>query len=439
MRRLFLPLGLAFAAALVGLFIAHAMGVPAGPSSWTTYQLSPANNAVIRRPHWVAHWRLKLKGKVNGALSFVGDSIYVDTLNGYLYSVDAENGRPNWVAALPNTAMNAPLVYRGVVVVGTGTAQHIIGRAMLGRPGGDVIEAFRSRDGSPLWSFKTVGEDMPTGVLVKGKNRNTILVEANGDGHAYGLDLLTGRFLWRRALPGSDWMSSLTEQGGNVVGVVSSASLKRYWAALQRRDFGYFKQNSWTYSLAPSTGKILWMTHYGNADGSATASRSLIFVEGDYPVNTTNSLIENSVAALDGKTGRTVWSYAEAPGNHPGHASAESSIAGVYHRGVLFQAFPWTAKFAAFRGKTGRRLWVISVKHAIKMSALVLNGKVFVGDTGGDFYVLNAKTGKVLNVVKFPHFFSCAPPLIVGETLFVTNGPNLYAIPLHALETLKQI
>ncbi len=67
------------------------------------------------------------------------------------------------------------------------------------------------------------------------------------------------------------------------------------------------------------------------------------------------------------------------------------------------------------------------------MSPVVYHGKVYIGDTAGILYVLDAKDGTPLGVYPYPKPFSASPPLIVGGTLFVVDTDTVYAVPLAKL------
>jgi outer membrane protein assembly factor BamB len=57
-------------------------------------------------------------------------------------------------------------------------------------------------------------------------------------------------------------------------------------------------------------------------------------------------------------------------------------------------------------------------------------GSVYVGDTGGVFYRLDARTGAVLAAVPYDRPYTTSPPVILGKTLFVTDTEYLRALPL---------
>jgi len=71
---------------------------------------------------------------------------------------------------------------------------------------------------------------------------------------------------------------------------------------------------------------------------------------------------------------------------------------------------------------------VLETKGAIRGNTVVADGKVFVGNSKGDFYIL--QEGKKLNVLhrtSFPQGISGAC-VVANGGLFVPAGDTLYAI-----------
>jgi outer membrane protein assembly factor BamB len=408
-------------------------GSMAVPSSvWPMYQYRPDHNAVFQSPSWKYRWKARLDGKINGALSIVGDTLYLDTIGGSIYALDPKSGSVRWRTRLSNMAMNAPIVAENLVVVGTGSSDHLTDLPdfpIVGQPQGDEIVAVAKNNGRIAWKFHTVGENMPTGAYVRKGDRSYFVFE-NGDGHSYGLDFATGSLAWKTHLPGTSWMSSLAFDGERVYGIASDASISYYNRAVQTGRFESLKGRTWAYALRPETGQILWLTPHGNADASPTSGDGKVFTEDDYPADTQGHLVTNTVQAIDAATGRLLWQYKAPPGAASGYGTAESSIAGLYHAGILYQSLPWHSHFVAFNASNGRILWDVKTHDAVKMSAVLKDGLLYVGDTSGYLYVIRAKDGAVLRSTKFPAIFTCSPPVIVGDTLFIANKSTLYALPL---------
>jgi len=136
-------------------------------------------------------------------------------------------------------------------------------------------------------------------------------------------------------------------------------------------------------------------------------------------------------AAIDAITGRTIWAY-RSPKSGPFTmiGSNERAVAGAYANGTYYQALPTPDTLIAFDGKTGKIRWRLQTSGPVKMSPVIARGKLYVGDTVGVFYTVDARTGQLLKAEAFSAPFSTSPPIIVGDTLIVANGTTVRAFPI---------
>ncbi len=67
------------------------------------------------------------------------------------------------------------------------------------------------------------------------------------------------------------------------------------------------------------------------------------------------------------------------------------------------------------------------------MSPVILHGRLYVGDTEGIFYVVDARSGAVIDTQMFGAPFTTSPPVVVGATLYVINGTSLMALPIESI------
>lgn len=391
----------------------------AAPSTWPMYQYYPTHNAVFPDDRPAYRWHFDAGAKINGGLAVVGDTIYLETFSKQLIALDRREGHVLWRAHLPNIAMTTPIVADGVVVVGTGrdnvleqTHAHLV----WGIPGGDEVAAFDAGNGRLRWTYKTVGEDMPSPALVSARGRDAV-VFANGDDHVRALDIRTGRLLWSAAVQGVTTMSSAAAADGLVYVLAGVA------AGMHEPDH--------VYAIRASDGSIAWSAPYGNADDSPVLGDGRVFVEDAQIVSgppTANAI--NDVYAVDAASGHLEWARNSAPGFFTRVGTNEEAIAALFDRGVLFQSLPASRRFAAYDGEQGRVLWSIATEAAVKMSAVSAGGRIYVGDTAGVFYTVDAGDGRILSRKKFPQPFTCSSPVIVGATLYVADSDTVYALPL---------
>lgn len=392
-----------------GLSSAHA---------WPGYQYVPSHNAVLSGRALHANWIAKLGDKINGGLAVVDGTVYAVSFDKALYAIDEVTGKVRWSAHADNILMSTPIVTGdGIVIVGSGKDGFLkpydYMSQMWGRPEGDTVYAFAVRDGSLVWKFHTDGQDMPSAALIEDK-----LVFANGDAHAYALDAKTGKVHWKTDLPGVATMASTTVDDGKAF--ISICHNAPYTCE--------------TRALEVSTGKTVWTSPFGGSDCTPAVDGGLVFVNATtaetQPYNPGGS---DTVAALDERTGKTKWTHRFEQGPFTYVASAERQIAGTAAGGVLYQPIGNIQRVVAFNERTGTIVWSTRTAANVKMSPVVKSDRVYFGDTGGIFYSLDRRTGRILHTTSFLQPFSVSSPVIDSDTMLVANGSLVVAMPLEGL------
>lgn len=386
---------------------------PSASGSWMMYQQVPSHNAVIGRPGFRVSWLTKLGDKINGGLAITGETLYVDSFDKKVYALDLNTGAVRWSAQADDTLMSTPVVYDGVVIVGSGNNGFLKPDDAMsqtwGRPEGDDILAFSTADGHLLWKLHTPGQDMPSPAIVNG-----MAILANGDLHAYALDLASGKARWSTPLQGVDTMASANVHDGRVI--VSTCHNAPYVCE--------------TRALDVRDGHTLWTNQYGGSDCSPTIDDGLIFVAANRDdTKQYHTGGYNVTAAINERTGRTVWTHVSEPGPYTFIGSNERQIAATSAGGVLYQPVGNADKLIAFDQRTGRVLWSVRTAGDVKMSPIVKDDTVYFGDTEGIFYRVDRRTGRILHTSSYLQPFATSPPVIVGDTIFIADGPYVVASP----------
>jgi outer membrane protein assembly factor BamB len=396
-------------------------------SRWATYQHSSDRNAVFENYAIVHDWSYNSKSKMNSGLALVGNTLLFTTFTHKLVALDVRNGSELWQAGVGNIAMSTPIVAGNMVYVGTGKSG-LLPRTMLvrmqhphehiwGVPGGDEIAAFDLGTGARRWSFRTVGEDMPSPVYDRGR-----LIFANGDSHAYALNAETGERIWSTDIGGISTMSSAVTAGNAVIVGVCRDGMR----------------DSTSVALDSATGKILWKSPYGHCDAAPAYAAGKVFVSDLIPGDT---YLQGRpiVAALDPKTGKPFWIYQGATqGIWSIVASDEAAVAGTYANGTYYQAEPFTDEVLAFDAQSGRLRWTFHTSGPAKMSPVIKDGRLYVGDTAGLLYTLDAQDGHLLEMREFKDPFGVSPPIIAGNKLLIANGTSVHAIPITGRPKLAE-
>jgi outer membrane protein assembly factor BamB len=383
------------------------------------YGYDASHNAVFTSSEPAYHWSFTARGKINGGLAVVGDTLYFDIFGRDLFALDRRDGRLLWRVRLPNIAMTTPVVADGLVVVGTGRDNVLVQTArrfIWGVAGGDEVAAFDARTGRKRWTYRTVGEDMPSPALARVGNRDAI-VFGNGDGHIRALDITTGRLLWSVAVDGVSTMSSAAVANGIAYVLAGPA------ASMHRPDR--------VYAIRVTDGHLLWSEPYGNADDSPVVADGRVFVQDAQSVSgpSSNDAV-NDVYALDALTGHLAWARNSGTGYFTKVGSSEEAIAGMADGGAFFESLSAARHFAAYDAQQGRVLWAIGTDAAVKMNAVAVNGRLYVGDTAGVLYAIDEGSGRVMMRRRFPQPFTCSSPVVVGSTLYLADGNRVLALRL---------
>jgi outer membrane protein assembly factor BamB len=395
-----------------------ALEPPAGPSErWPMFQRFPSHNAVLQQAGLRVHWLTSLGDKINGGLAVSGGTIYAVSFDKKLYAIDERTGNIRWSAQADNILMSTPVVQDGIVIVGSGKDGFLkpddYMSQVWGRPEGDDVYAFSTRDGQLRWKLHTVGQNMPSPAIVR-----DVAILANGDLHTYAIDLQSGKPRWTVDLPGVATMASVNVS--NDVAFVSTCHNAPYTCETRAIDV--------------NDGRTKWTNSYGGSDCTPTIDGGMVFVnasdDSDSRFHTGGQI---TVAALDERTGKTRWTWTAPPGPYTYIASQERQITGVAYGGVLYQPIGNASRVVALNERNGRLLWTFHTSANVKMSPVVKGDAVYFGDTAGIFYRVDRKTGHIIHASSYLQPFSTSPPVIVGDTIFVANGRTVVAAPLDEI------
>ncbi|PSR25383.1 MAG: hypothetical protein C7B47_12395 [Sulfobacillus thermosulfidooxidans] len=436
----------------------HPAPLAAGPSQWTAFDYNQQHNAVFNTPNKLLNkgvsWQFRefeglpslssppidesVLGPTGAAIatnhqfgdpvgaSVVDGVVYADTNTHYVYALNALNGHVLWDNTTVNANMSNPLIADGEVLIGIGDAGFQYGQLPVYKAGKPVIrgysfsgvEAFSQKTGKPLWTFPTLGEVMPTPVVY-----HNAIYFATGGGHVYALNVKTGQELWKTTINSFNNMDSLnwwTNPQNGQTEILTGGT-----------DPGYL------YAISANTGKILWQFAPNNLSanglGEATPAVSprlgLVFDEG--VVNRTATQEEQSIFALNAATGQLVWQDILGPGKPT--PPFKGSAALMEHDGIVYNLSPVTHDELAIDAKTGKILWQTPLPKVSHGAGTYVDGYLIVPN-GPYLSVLDAHTGQLLRNVKIGGSFGVVDPVVVGGTVFVTNGWGyVIAVPLSHL------
>lgn len=391
-----------FAAALLCCALAQA------DASWMQFRGTPGNNAVISGALNV-QWEVPTDGRISASPTFNAGTVFLGTNAGTLYAIRVASGQILWKQHVSNALMSAPLLFKGLVIVGEGDAG--TSGAML---------AYDQRTGALRWRTALAGTGMPTPAILDG-----ILVHHDDSGRVTGMDPMTGHILYQRDLHSLASMSAALPVGQNTF-VTSGV---RFNAVL---------------NVDAHSGRVVWRSNpfpqsaSGIGDCPMASDGSRIF--GDYVVPDSpashaevGSNAREHVYALDVRTGRLLWDVPLQTGALPIRNQAAIP---VVQNGVLYvgnAVSPWVN---ALDARTGRILWQKQAYGTVKGAITVRRGVLYFGDISGYLWALDAHTGRQLGAKSMPTSFNVGSPIIIGKTLIIGSFTgSVYAVPLSAIRT----
>jgi outer membrane protein assembly factor BamB len=396
--------------------------MPRAQAHWTQFRAHASNNAIVGgrlSTHWIAH----TDGRISASPTFADGIVYLGTNAGTLYAIRARDGRVVWKHHVANALMSAPLLYKGMVIVGEGNEDtpHPNGDAPVHVGTGEsALLAFDQHTGAIRWVTGLRGSGMPTPAIVHG-----VLVHHDGSGRITGMDPMTGRLLYERNLRSIASMSAALPIDDKSF-VTSGVLYNAVWRVDART--GHVE---WRSSAFPKEAS-------GIGDCPMAGDGARIF--GDYIVPDGSSTLsplgqraQEHAYALDAQTGALLWDVPLQSGPLP--INNQAGIP-VVDRGVVYvggSTAPWVN---AIDAKTGHVIWSKQIYGPVKGALVVKAGVLYFGDLGGYLWALNARDGAQLGMKSLPTSFNVGSPIVVGNTLIIGSMTgSVYAVPLEHIRT----
>jgi outer membrane protein assembly factor BamB len=330
-------------------------------------------------------WRFPVERGVTGAPTVVGGIVYLGTLEGSTYGVDAATGDPLWRERASYPVFGSPAVADGTVYVGDGGG-YLHALAEGGRTGAGDGE--RS-PGEFLWQTKGDAGFTASPTVADG---TVFLGTYEGDLHAF--DATDGSQRWVDVLGDNVDVAPAVVDGTVYVivprGVVSA--------------------------LDAATGELVWQTalHVGLTRDPAVWNGSV------YVGSTETSRYgrKTRLFSLDAATGEREWD-----------APLEGGISGspALTDGLLLVG-TWGGVLHAFDAATGSERWRTDLGRGLTGAPAVAGGTAYVGTLGRELHAVAVSDGRTRWTV------DTAPGVpqssaVAGDAVYVsTDRPELLAV-----------
>ena len=334
-----------------------------------------------------ALWELEtksyeLRDQIYSSPALEDDSLYINSWNGGVYSIDASSGTKNWENNLGFNSSSSPIIEGDILY--------------LGSNGG--IYAFDKDTGDIIW-MKEIG-----GISSKPISHNGFVYCGSHDGNVYAFDSENGDLKWKFGTNEEIYSSPMVS--GNVLYIGSN--------------------DGYLYAIDVKTRDLEWKYE----TGGPVCSSPIVF----------NNMVyfgswDNNVYALNAKTGELEWEFTTGWG-------VDSSPA--LYKGTVFVGSEDNNMYA-LNADDGKLKWFFSTNAGIKSSPTVYGGFVFFGSSDGRFYALNMEDGDlewsvspdyhiqgVYNYVTKP--IDSSPVAYDGKVFFGSTDGKVYCFDAQTFE-----
>ena len=323
-----------------------------------------------------------------------------DEENDIIFCLDPETGKLLWMKKYPMPAginygkgqRATPLIHNGLVYT-------------VSRTG--VMHCHSINDGALIWEFdsqKEGGRFQSWGVASSPVlYKNTVIMQAGGESLLFGLDLKTGKIIWRsEAGLGSYATPSLFKLKG-----------KDMMAVFYKDSIGCFD---------PANGKKIWNLFWGkNNDLNITTP---VFDNGKLFIST--FFVESGLIDLTGAEPAFVWKNKKFAAHHTDPAIIDGYIYG----------------YSGFSGQNSGTFMCLSLKDGSIQwqtneigwgTCIKAEGNLVCLDTQGNLFLVKPDPKKLEVISKFPGAIknvktrTWTKPVIAQDKIYLRHGNNLVA------------
>lgn len=426
-----------------------------------------ALDADTGRALWTFEYRLSSRvyvccGEVNRGLAILGTTLYISTLDAKLIALDARSGRMLWKKDIADPALNytataAPLALKDKIVVG-----------MAGAEGGirGFLDAYDAKTGDRVWRFWTVPSPGEPGSETWGNNSWE---------HGGGSTWVTGSYdpelnlvYWGTGNPGPDYNGDV-RPGDNLYTcsllALDADTGKRKWhfqfTPHDTRDWDATQvpvllnstlggrlrklvvlpsRNGFYYVLDRETGEFLMAKSFVRQTWAKEIDKKgrPVMNPGQDPTPEGNDSIypgvdggnnwmspsyspETRLLYFNAREERRRFFKTDAPEYQPGQAFFGGGGGG----GARFRPEESWGKLIAMTPETGEIQWEHKILSPPWAGVLATAGNVvFSATPSGNFYALDARTGKEL------WHFNGGDRVFASPITFLSRGKQLVTIPI---------
>ena len=315
-------------------------------------------------------WSRVLDGYMEFPPTYCDNTLYVNTLLGYTWAIDATTGKVRWRRKVDGAKPSSPAIDGELVIVSSKDG---------------TVTALDRRTGRPRWVLRTPGGDESSPVAVDG-----LVYFGSQDGRLYAVRASDGHVRWAYDTGGRINSSPsifgrrvcVTTYAGAIV-CLNRRTGQKLWVTYVKRDA--FRWESF-YASASTDGQRLY-----------TISR------------------DGRVVAVRASDGQVVWTQQVAGWGYTTPAVAYGK--------VFIGGFD--GKMHAYHAATGAEAWSTYVGGKILGAPVVIGKLVFFSTHEGRTYALRVSDGKLMWKIPFGKY---SPGIATERTYYFSLNGRLLAL-----------
>ena len=326
-------------------------------------------------------WSYATGGPVHSSPTVAEGVLYVGSMDGYLYALDAATGELRWRYETGHGFISSPLIDERVVYIGSHEG---------------YVYALKAASGELLWRYATDSPVYSSPTVVEG-----VLYVGSMDGHMYALNAATGELRWRYATDGALLSSPTVVEGVLYVG-----------------------SEDGLLALDAASGTQIWIHEidWGRVSSSPTVAEDVVYFGSEY----------GHLYALNAATGKIRWRYAVSAPDDDGYSSSDLS-ANVHSSPLLVDGIVYVGsghdEVYALDAASGEVYWRYATDHAVNSSPAASDGVIYVGSDDGHLYALDAAGGTLLRRYKTDGPVLSSPTVADGVVYVGSGDGHIYALP----------
>ena len=313
-------------------------------------------------------WTFETEDGIESTAAIATGTVYVGSLDGYLYAINLENGRLKWKYQASSEIKSSPIVFGNVVHFGDGMG---------------VFHAVDAETGGLRWTFEAEAEIISSANAARDR-----LLFGSYDQFLYCLSAEDGSLAWKFETEGYVHGTPAIVKGAVVI-----SGCDGYLRLINIAD-GVEQQRIGLGDYVAASPAILNNRAYAGTFG-------------------------NQVLCAGLENAEILWGYQHPERHFPFYASTAVTADLVVIGGRDKMAH-------ALQPQTGELLWTYPAKSRVDSSPVIVGERVFFGTVGGELVALNLNSGEKVWEFVIGAAIIASPSVVTGKLVIGADDGRIY-------------